>query len=316
MRERHGHSCISTPVTRTSDEVVVLSDIHRLNHVAIVHHVERNADLLGVLHMEGVVAAKIVAEVHRPREILALTLRAEKLRPVTTTDSVEGVIVTKSKPAVVAARIYGNGEHRIVIDISVTMLELLGTGALRGPTTCCTDHIIRRRNLHLEERCELYVLHSIVVLTRLTDNSLCGPIGYCIECGPHIEVDCLRVAGDVVEILILQVISRDRYKIVLVDAGRQGDELPKVGVIGEIDCGLENSIHRHGTLTHRSGTDGDGIACLDEAFDIDGARLRCHSDIAGGKRALGQIGLRTYLGVKILRTCREGYAKESRHEDI
>ena len=50
--ELHGPGSISTPVARTADEVVRLSNVHRLDGVTVLHHIEGDADLLRILHVE------------------------------------------------------------------------------------------------------------------------------------------------------------------------------------------------------------------------------------------------------------------------
>ena len=118
------------------------------------------------------VAAQVIAEVHRTVQILALAFGAEQLSPVTGIDCIEGSVITNGEPAVVTAGIDDDTEHGIVVDISIAVLELLRACSVGTPAAGSANHVVGRRDLHLEERCERYTLLCVVVLAGLTDDSL------------------------------------------------------------------------------------------------------------------------------------------------
>ena len=122
------------PVVGAAYEVVVLGNVHTLNLVGVVHHVDGHLDeLVAGGHAERTVVAEVVAAVKCTLGIgvaVALGGAKELVPHVVVGYGVAGLIVADGKPCVALGGVEHDGEHGILIDVLAAVAELqrLGLG--------------------------------------------------------------------------------------------------------------------------------------------------------------------------------------------
>ena len=269
--------------------------------------------------MEGVIATKIVTEVHSSRQILAGTLGSKQLAPVVVVcDGIESCVVANSEPAVVAASINDNREDRIVVDISIAVLELLRTCSVGTPACSCTDDIVCRRNLNFVQRSELDGSLGEIVLTGFAHNGNRSTIGDGIEDDAHISSRRCRIASDVIEISILQSVRRERDNVGTIEAvGIEHNLVGEFRIGSKLYFSLQNRIGGHSTLGHFGCADRDGCLLtslsVDEVGNANRRNRTTDADVAHLKLTLGEIGLGQEFRQEVLIARNQHHAQQSHH---